>query len=151
MKEGQEILLVESSEQDAQQVEQAFRRAQIFNPIARAVDLRAAQAHLLQTINGTQGVPVFVLVGSGDTQEIREFLIWVREHPTLKKLAVVLLQSRGPLGLERDAFAPGATAVFPKRLDFKNLGALVKAAGGFWMLHTSGESRARRPGAFETN
>ena len=137
MQERQDILLVEGSEQDAQQIEQAFRKSQIRNPIKRVQDAESAREYLSGSGAG-KPLPIFVLVGSVGEQELREFIGWVREQSSLSKLPVVLLQPSHGGDDRLDAQGIGATAVFPKRLDFKNLGALVKAAGGFWMLQTNG-------------
>lgn len=73
-----------------------------------------------------------------------EVLAWIRSHPELRRLPVIMLTSSG---LEQDidqAYDLGANAFLLKPPDLESLTDLVRAIGSFWLTLNRGPSLQSR-------
>ena len=62
-----------------------------------------------------------------------EILSWIRNHPTLKRLPVIVLSGSELQDDIRNAYAAGANSYLIKPLGFESLVDLVKSISGAWL------------------
>src|SRR3954468_20360502 len=121
------ILVVEDEEDSVLLLESAFRKAQFTNPVHRVSHGALAIEYLSQAVaskNGPVPLPALVLLDlklplvSGI-----EVLKWIRAHPTLHSLVVIIFTSSTERRDIADAYRSGANSFLVKPT---NLSALTE-------------------------
>lgn len=132
------VLLVEDDANDVLLLRRAFVRAQIPNPLQVVTSAEQAVEYL--SGEGEYGnrlkypLPTLVLLDlklSG--KHGFEVLRWVRMHPRLKVLRVIVLTSSGQPGDVRLAHDLGANSYLIKPVDFEQLVKMSVALGSYWL------------------
>lgn len=132
------VLLVEDDANDVLLLRRAFARAQIPNPLQVVTSAEQALEYL--SGEGEYGnrlkypLPTLVLLDlklSG--KHGFEVLRWVRMHPRLKVLRVIVLTSSGQPGDVRLAHDLGANSYLIKPVDFEQLVKMSVALGSYWL------------------
>ena len=135
----QPILIVEDNPDDRILLQRAFRRARLANPVHMVTDGEEAVAYLLGegrfADREANPFPVLVLL---DLKLPRrsglEVLRWMREHPTLRRLPVVVLTSSKEQSDINVAYDLGANSYLTKPVEFDALIELVSTLNLFWLL-----------------
>ena len=136
---GGAILLAEDNANDALLLERAFRKANVGGVVHRVSDGDEAVAYLA----GESGyadrdrhpLPAMVLL---DLKLPRrsglEVLDWIRQHPELRRIPVVILtSSRARADVDR-AYDLGANSYLLKPVEFSALLELVRSLTVYWMV-----------------
>lgn len=134
MLEAGTILLAEDDENDVELMRRAFRKAGILNPLQVVNDGEAAVEYLIGTVtNLSRAVPRLLLLDLKMPKKNGfEVLAWLRSHPHLKRLPVVVLTSSKE---HRDvdlAYELGANSYLVKPPDFRDLVEMMKSLGSYW-------------------
>jgi CheY-like chemotaxis protein len=135
----QPILIVEDNPDDRILLQRAFRRARLTNPVHMVTDGEEAIAYLLGegrfADRESNPFPVLVLL---DLRLPRrsglEVLQWMREHPTLRRLPVVVLTSSKEQSDINVAYDLGANSYLTKPIEFDALIELVSTLNLFWFI-----------------
>jgi CheY-like chemotaxis protein len=135
----QPILIVEDNPDDRILLQRAFRRARLANPVHMVTDGEEAVAYLLGegrfADREANPFPVLVLL---DLKLPRrsglEVLKWMREHPTLRRLPVVVLTSSREQSDINVAYDLGANSYLTKPVAFDALIELVSTLNLFWFI-----------------
>ena len=135
----QPILIVEDNPDDRILLQRAFRRARLANPVHMVTDGEEAVAYLLGegrfADREANPFPVLVLL---DLKLPRrsglEVLQWMREHPTLRRLPVVVLTSSKEQSDINVAYDLGANTYLTKPVEFDALIELVSTLNLFWFI-----------------
>ena len=135
----QPLLIVEDNSDDRILLQRAFRRARLANPVHMVTDGEEAVAYLLGegrfADREANPFPVLVLL---DLKLPRrsglEVLKWMREHPTLRRLPVVVLTSSKEQSDINVAYDLGANSYLTKPVEFGALIELVSTLNLFWLL-----------------
>jgi CheY-like chemotaxis protein len=133
------ILVVEDDSDHFALIDEGFRRGRVANPIVRAVTAAEAINYLGGNGNFSNRelhpLPCLVLLDLSLPGESGfAVLEWVRQHPDLRKLPVVVLTgSRMNADLDK-AYALGANSYVIKPFQFEDLQALIKSLNAFWIL-----------------
>ena len=133
------ILAVEDDSDHFHLIEEAFRRGRVANPLTRA----STAAEAIACLNGDgryadrekYPLPCLILLDLKLPGESGfAVLEWVRKHPTLGKLPVVVLTvSHHSDDLEK-AYRLGANSYLVKPFDAADFQALVKSINSYWVL-----------------
>ena len=134
------ILQVEDREEDVFLLEYAFKQADIRNPVRVAIDGREALAYLSGdgkfADRGQFPLPCLVLLDLKLPHLMGlDVLAWVRQHPTLRSLLVIVLSSSINEGDVRRAYELGANAFLVKPSDANVLVDMCVALKHFWLTH----------------
>lgn len=130
------VLLVEDNPDEADLIAHAFRKAQVPHRLEVVSDGEHAIEHLASRHAGEHGeqpLPVMVLLDLKLPRKSGfEVLEWIRAHPSLRHLPVVVLTSSDQDEDKRRAYAMCANSylVKPARLDA--LIAMVRAVNHYW-------------------
>jgi CheY-like chemotaxis protein len=139
MLECAHILLADDDENDVLLMRRAFNKAHITNPIHAVGDGEEAVAYL----NGEGGfadrnqfpVPCLMLLDLKMPKKNGfEVLRWIRSHPALKRLPVVVLTSSKEVRDINLAYDLGANSYLVKPPDFQDLIRMMKSLEGYWLL-----------------
>lgn len=132
------ILLVEDSDDDVLLTRLALRRARIPNPLVVVRDVEEAISYLEGTGNYVNRdefpLPALVLLdisltdGTGFT-----LLRWVRSHPGLRQLRIVMLTCSNEHSDIDDAYSLGCNSYVVKPLKFSDYVELVRVVVKFWL------------------
>lgn len=131
------ILLVEDNYNDVLLIRRAFRKAEIKTSMIEVGDGDEAIAYLTQagkyTNVRTYSIPSLILL---DLKLPRrsglEVLEWIRQHPALKRLLVVVLtSSQENTDLDR-AYDLGANSYLVKPVDFQDFVKLIELINNYW-------------------
>lgn len=132
------ILHVEDDPNDVLLVARAFRKAEVLAQIHVVNDGEQAVHYL----NGSSSLatrdqfplPLLVLLDLKLPRKSGiEVLEWVRSHPRLKRIPVVMLtSSRQPIDINR-AYDLGVNAYLVKPVNFDALVEMLKTVGSFWL------------------
>lgn len=133
------ILLVEDDPNDVLLTELAFEEARLDNPLHVVRDGEAALAYLAG--DGAYGdrhrhpLPGFVLLDLKLPRKSGfEVLAWIRQHPVLRRLPVVVLSSsREGADIDR-AYSLGASSYIVKPVAHERLLACVEALKLYWFV-----------------
>ena|SRR2546423_8919463 len=144
------ILIADDREDDVLLTRQALLRANVLNPLQVARDGEEA-IHYLEGSGRFENraeypLPDLLLLDL-NMPKVNGFevLRWVRAHPSLKTLRIVVLStSSEPSDIDK-AHELGANAYIVKALDFKRYCAMIEATVFFWLELTQAPS-VRRPG-----
>ena len=132
------ILLVEDNADDALLLKDAFYEANIINPILVLENGKKAIAYLkgegIYADRKQYPLPILILLDlklpivSGF-----EVLRWVRQHPSLKRLPVLILTSSNIPEDINKAYDLGTNSYLVKPVDFDDLLQVSKYIGVYWM------------------
>lgn len=134
------ILLVEDNEDDAILAQRAFRKAGVNAPVHIVVDGDEAVDYL----NGVgkyqdklqYPLPTLVLLDLKlPKRSGLEVLHWIRSHPTLSPLPVVVFTTSTQSSDLEKAYALGANSYLKKPATLEATTELLKAAGLYWLIH----------------
>jgi CheY-like chemotaxis protein len=133
------ILVVEDNDDDVLLIERAFGKAKLANPLRfvdngeKAVDYLAGAGPYAD--RASHPMPAVVLL---DLKLPRrsgfEVLQWVRAHPLLRALPVVVLTSSKDSEDVRRAYALGANTYLVKPVALDGLIEMVKTLGLYWFV-----------------
>jgi CheY-like chemotaxis protein len=137
MFETQGILLVDHDAAQAGAIREVFEKQRVANIVhavatgTEAIAYLSGEGKYADRIN--YPLPGFMLLDLAVTGGF-EVLIWVREHPELKRLPVVVLtHSSQPEHISR-VYALGANSYLIKPFDTGKLRELVKAINAYWVI-----------------
>ena len=134
------ILIVEDNADDLYILKRSFRLAEISNELRHVEDGQQAIEYL-------QGVgpffdriayplPSLVLLDLKlPIKDGFDVLTWIRQHPHLKGLIVLILSSSGEDGDVSRAYELGANAFLVKPASIDKLTEMVRTLGMFWLNH----------------
>jgi CheY-like chemotaxis protein len=133
------ILLVEDSPDDVLLIQRAFRKANLLNPVAVVSDGEKA----IEYLSGTGAysdrakfqLPVLILLDLKLPRKSgHEVLGWVKQHPSLRRLPVVVLTSSTETVDVNKAYDLGANSYLVKPVGFDDLFAMVKTLQPYWLI-----------------
>ena len=139
MSAGHVILVVEDDPNDVLLIQRAFGKARILNPVRTVSNGDEAVAYLSgegpYADREAYPFPILVLL---DLKLPRrsglEVLGWIRSHPGLKRLPIVVLtSSKESVDINR-AYDLGANSYLVKPVGFDSLLELVKSLEVYWMM-----------------
>ncbi len=143
------ILVVEDDENDALFLRRAFQEASLSNPVFFVDDGEQAIAYLSGAEKYSNRdefpLPSLVLLDlKMPNKDGFEVLEWVRRHPTLSALRIIVLAtSAASIDINR-AYRLGANSFLTKPMTFRDLVRLIQWIKGYW-LHFSNEPEIHRP------
>jgi CheY-like chemotaxis protein len=129
------VLIVEDDPDDRELLARAFRKAKVALPLRFAVDGDEAVAFLGEVITApTQPRPVVILL---DLKLPRrsgfEVLDWIKQHPILRRIPVIILtSSRESIDLER-AYDLGANSYLVKPARPDELLRMIEQIHSYWL------------------
>lgn len=132
------ILLAEDNDDHILLIRHAFKQANLLNPLQVVRDGDELIAYLSgagKYANRDEfPLPSLILL---DLKMPRrsgfEVLEWVRQHPTLNKIRVVVLTSSDEIKDVNRAYAMGANSFLVKPLDFRDFVEMSRAIKGYWL------------------
>jgi CheY-like chemotaxis protein len=132
------FLLLEDSEDDALLVQRAFERGNILNPMITLRNAEEGMAYLLglgaYTDRQQFPVPALILLDLKlPGMDGFDFLRWLRQHPGLEKIRVVVLSSSERVRDIDRAYKLGANSYLIKPLDFERFVEISMALNGYWL------------------
>jgi CheY-like chemotaxis protein len=132
------FLLLEDSEDDALLVQRAFQKGNILNPLITLRNGEEGMAYLLGlgAYHDRQQFPLPALI----LLDLKlpgmngfDFLRWLRQHPGLEKIRVVVLSSSERVRDIDLAYKLGANSYLIKPLDFERFVEISMALNGYWL------------------
>ncbi|HID74249.1 MAG TPA: response regulator [Thermoplasmata archaeon] len=137
--ENYTILLVEDDPNDVLLIKRAFRKADLANPIQvvedgeRALDYLAGKGEFADRERYPH--PVLVLLDLKLPKSSGfEVLAWIRRHPGMKRLPVIVLTSSQEISDINRAYELGANSYLVKPVNFDALLEMVRALNLYWMV-----------------
>ena len=132
------ILLVEDSEDDVLLIRRAFLKGMIINPLHAVRNGEAAIGYLEglgpYANRAEYPLPALVLLDLKlPGMDGFEVLTWIRRHPTLSTLRVVVLTSSGQAQDVNRAYKLGANSFLVKPVEFERFVEMSKALKGYWL------------------
>jgi CheY-like chemotaxis protein len=133
------ILLVEDSADDVLLIQRAFRKANLINPISVVDDGEKAIQYLTgageYADRARHPLPVLVLLDLKLPRKSgHEVLAWIKQHPSFKRVPVVVLTSSTETVDVNRAYDLGANSYLVKPVGFDDLFAMVKTLQPYWMI-----------------
>jgi CheY-like chemotaxis protein len=131
------ILVVEDEEDSVLLLESAFRKAQYSNPVHRVSHGALAMEYLSQVVldrHRAVPLPAFVLLDlklplvSG-----LEVLKWIRDHPLLHSLIVIIFTSSAEPRDIAEAYRAGANSYLVKPTNLSTLTELAIGIRSYWL------------------
>ena len=147
--ESSPILVVEDDQDHAFFIRRAFQRAGLLNPTHFVEDGDKALAYLAGEGAYHNRVefplPSLMLLDlKMPNMDGFEVLEWVRAHPTLSALRIIVLTTSGATADINRAYRLGANSFLTKPMNFTDLVQLTKWVKGYW-LHCSSNPEISRP------
>jgi CheY-like chemotaxis protein len=139
------ILVVDDSQDDAELITRAFRRAGFDNPLhtvghtAEALEYLKGQGRYAD--RGRFPLPRLMLLDHAMPGDGYQLLEWVRHQGNLRRLAVVVFSGSENPDHEKTARDLGANAYHIKPQDFAGLTQTIRRIGEFWLMSIAPESR----------
>ncbi|MCI0497971.1 MAG: response regulator [Thermoplasmata archaeon] len=137
--ENYTILLVEDDPNDVLLIRRAFKKAELANPVQvvqdgeRALDYLGGSGEFADRVRYPH--PVLVLLDLKLPKNTGfEVLAWIRRHPGLKRLPVVVLTSSREVADINRAYELGANSYLVKPVNFDSLLDMVRALNLYWMV-----------------
>ena len=142
------ILVVEDDENHAFFIRRAFKEAGLVNPTHYVADGDEAMAYLAgegrYSNRAEFPLPALMLLDlKMPNTDGFEVLEWVRAHPSLCALRVIVLTTSGATSDINRAYRLGANSFLTKPMNFTELVQLTKWVKGYW-LHCSSEPEISR-------
>ena len=131
------ILVVEDEDDAVLLLESAFRKANYSNPVHRAAHGALAMEYLTQIVSTTErpiSLPALVLLDlklplvSG-----LEVLKWIRAHPLLHSLIVIIFTSSAEPRDIAEAYRAGANSYLVKPTNLSALTELASGIRSYWL------------------
>jgi CheY-like chemotaxis protein len=134
------ILLVEDNPKDVFLVKRALRKAEILTPVQVVNDGDAAIQYLAgeepYSDRTLYPLPVIVLLDLKlPRRSGAEVLGWIRQHPQLKRLPVIVLTSSREYADINRIYDLGANAYIVKPPDFDQLVGILKTLNLHWITY----------------
>ncbi len=150
MVEESVILLAEDNENDVIMLRRAFQKAHFLNPLHVVENGEEAIAYLKgegkYASRDEYPLPTVLLL---DLKLPRkngfEVLEWIRQHPTLSSLRVVVLTSSDQIRDVNRAYQLGANSFLVKPLDFPEFVRMSEALKGYWIWMSKAPEISRPP------
>src|SRR5687767_4764219 len=132
------ILLAEDDENDVVIMECAFKKAKIANPL-KVFNNGEQVVNYLSSANGHQDesvpIPTVLLLDlKMPKMNGLEVLAWIRKHPPLNRLIVVMLTSSREKTDVRKAYALHANSFIVKRGNIDELAEMLKCLHAYWLV-----------------
>jgi CheY-like chemotaxis protein len=132
------ILLAEDDENDVVIMECAFKKAQIANPL---IVLRNGE-HVVEYLTAQNAhvddhapiPPLLLLDWKMPKMNGAETLSWIRKHPSLNRLVVVVLTSSREVSDIRKAYQSHANSFLVKRNNIDELAEMLKCVHAYWLV-----------------
>jgi two-component system, response regulator len=129
LRESQQILIVEDSEDDFYATQRAFAKANLHNPIVRAISGEAA-LEMLRSRDVKPGLILLDLNMPGI--DGRQTLEIIKRDNMLKTIPVVILTTSDDARDVQTCYALGANTYIQKPVDFDGLIEAMKRLKGYW-------------------
>jgi CheY-like chemotaxis protein len=144
------ILLAEDREEDVLLMRRAFEKANLLNPLYVVRDGVEAMAYLQgegQFSNRAEyPLPTLMLLDlKMPRRDGFEVLRWIRRHPTLSALRVVVLTSSNEIRDVNRAYELGANSFLVKPVDFEHFVEMNLALKGYWLWLSQAPEISRPP------
>ena len=144
------ILLAEDREDDILLIRKSFARAYITNPLQVVRDGEELIAYLegegKYANRDEYPLPDLLLLDlKMPRKDGFEVLAWIRKHPTLRSLPVVVLTSSENMRDVNNAYQLGANSFLVKPMDFDNFIEMSRFIGGFWLQMNRAPESSRTP------
>lgn len=145
------LLVVDDREDDLLLIQRALKSAKVLNPLVCVSSGEEALAYL----NGTGKysnrlefpLPSLVLLDiKMNGMDGFEVLRWIRAHPTLRSLRVVMLTSSDEMRDVNRAYQLGANSFLIKPVDFERFVEIAQALNGYWIWLDQPPQVSRPPG-----
>jgi CheY-like chemotaxis protein len=144
------ILLLEDNPDDARFVRLALQRVGVITPVQTVSDSEQAQCYLggqvcySDTENYPQ--PMLVLLDLIATGSGLEFVAWLRQQPTLKRLPVVVLTACREEAEINRAYELGCNSYLIKPVSFNTLLVMMQTLTQYWLgLNETPQMRSLNP------
>jgi CheY-like chemotaxis protein len=144
------ILLVEDLEADVFIIRKSFEKAKLPNPLQVVSDGEQAIAYLKG--EGTYAnrdeypLPALILLDLKMPKiDGFEVLQWIRSHPTLRSIPVLVLTSSSQMRDVNRAYELGANSFLVKPHDFENFVATTQTLQNYWLKTVETPDSSRRP------
>ena len=150
------ILVVEDDENHAFFIRRAFEQAGLLNPTHFVQDGDQALAYLAgegpYANRDEFPLPSLMLLDlkMPNTNGF-EVLEWVRAHPTLSGLRIIVLTTSGATSDINRAYRLGANSFLTKPMNFTDLVQLTRWVKGYWLHCSSEPELSRTPENHEVN
>ena len=143
------ILVAEDDENHAFFIQRAFQQANLLNPVHFVADGEQTIAYLAgegKYANRDEfTLPSLLMLDlKMPNKSGFEVLEWIREHPTLSALRVIVLTTSGASSDINRAYKLGANSFLTKPMNFTDLVQLSRWVKGYW-LQFSSEPEIQRP------
>ena len=130
------ILVVEDEEDSVILLESAFRKAQFANPVHRVSHGALAMEYLTQAVAKNRPVPLPALILLDLKLPLvsgLEVLKWIRAHPVLHSLIVIIFTSSTEPRDIADAYRAGANSYLVKPSNLSTLTELAIGLRSYWL------------------
>ena len=132
------ILLAEDREDDILLIRRSFTKAFITNPLLVVRDGEEVVSYLegegKYSNRDEFPLPDLLLLDlKMPVKDGFEVIKWLRKHPTLKTLPVVVLTSSQDIRDVNTAYQLGANSFLVKPMDFEDYTSLSRTVAGFWL------------------
>src|SRR4051812_32062640 len=130
------ILVVEDEEDSVVLLESAFRKAQFANPVHRVSHGALAMEYLSNAIGKDRKVPLPALILLDLKLPLVsgiEVLKWIRAHPVLHSLVVIVFTSSAEPGDIAAAYRAGANSYLVKPTSLNALTELASGLRNYWL------------------
>jgi len=143
------ILLAEDREDDILLIKRSFTKAFISNPIHVVRDGEQAMAYLegegKYSNRAEYPLPDLLLLDlKMPVKDGFEVIRWIRRHPTLRTLPIVVLTSSQDMRDVNSAYQLGANSFLVKPMDFENFVEMSRFINGFWLRFNKPPETSRR-------
>jgi CheY-like chemotaxis protein len=142
------FLLVEDNEDDILLFTRALAKSNIFNPVQVVRTGIEAKAYLEGAGRYSNRhefpLPSIVLLDLKlPGMDGFQVLSWIRQHPCLRPLRVIVLTTSKEIRDVNLAYQLGANSFLEKPRDLEDLGRLVQVISGYWIRHDRAPEVAR--------
>jgi CheY-like chemotaxis protein len=130
------ILVVEDEEDSVLLLESAFRKAQFSNPVHRVSHGALAIEYLKQAVAKNRPVPLPALILLDLKLPLVsgiEVLKWIRSHPVLHSLVVIIFTSSAEPRDIAEAYRAGANSYLVKPSNLNTLTELAIGLRSYWL------------------
>ena len=150
MPDNEVVLLAEDRDDDILLIKQAFVRAHIFNPMQVVHSGDEAIAYLAGegkfANRAEHPLPALLLLDlKMPGRDGFDVLRWVRNHPTLSGLRVLVLTASNRIPDVNLAYELGANSFLVKPTDFEQTVQLSKLLKDYWLNTDAGPHMSRSP------
>jgi CheY-like chemotaxis protein len=144
------ILLVDDRDDDLMVIKRAFTKARILNPLHAVTSGEEAIAYLCgegkYSNRAEYPLPELILLdlkmpGLSGFDVLR----WIRQHPTLKTIRIVVLTASDHMKDVNLAYELGANSFLVKPVEFDRFLDLANAINGYWLWMSKTPESARSP------